>query len=451
MSADPWSRDAEQAILGALMISDAAYYRVADQITEADFFAPDHRTVWRCIAELAKRNEVRDAVTVGEVLEREGRPDLMTLVIGAANATPGAGNVVGYAKIVTQHAELRRIRAAGREIAGLDSDRVADATAILAAAQSSRGGQLVSMGDALKSWYADLTARYERGDALSGLSTGLADLDALTHGLQAGDLIIVGARPSMGKTAFALHLIRACAAAGGAALVFSIEMPTRDLANRMVSSVARVSSDVLRSPADIDQEAWPRISAAIQQISGWPITFDESGAINIDAISARARQQHAKTPLALIVIDYLQLIQMRAESRNEAISEVTRQLKLLAKSLGVPLVLLSQLNRSLEARSDKRPMMSDLRESGAIEQDADVIAFLYRDEVYDRKSRDKGYTEIIISKHRNGAIGTIAARSELMFGRYGDAHNGLPSASAEQGSSQPTRFRRRQSGQSEAA
>jgi replicative DNA helicase len=228
-------------------------------------------------------------------------------------------------------------------------------------------------------------------------------------------------------------------------------MPTRDLANRMVSSVARVSSDVLRSPADIDQEAWPRISAAIQQIGGWSITFDESGAISADAISARARQQHAKTPLALIVIDYLQLIQMRAESRNDAISEVTRALKLLAKSLNVPLVLLSQLNRSLEARGDKRPMMSDLRESGAIEQDADVIAFLYRDEVYDRKSRDKGYTEIIIAKHRNGAIGTIAARSELMFGRYSDAHDGLPSASAEQESSQPTRFRRRQSNQSEAA
>ena len=260
MSAE-WSRDAEQAILGALMISDAAYYRIADQIAEADFFAPDHRTVWRCITELAKRNEVRDAVTVGEVLEREGRPDLMTLVIGAANATPGAGNVVGYAKIVSQHAELRRIRAAGREIAALEHDRVADAPAILAAAQSSRGGQLVSMGDALKAWYRDLNDRYARGDALSGLSTGLADLDALTHGLQAGDLIIVGARPSMGKTAFALHLVRACAAAGGGALVFSIEMPTRDLANRMVSSVARVSSDVLRSPADIDPVSYTHLRA----------------------------------------------------------------------------------------------------------------------------------------------------------------------------------------------
>lgn len=429
---DPWSLDAERAVLGALMISPAAYHRIADQLREADFYAADHRAIWRCIDRLARAGEPCDAVTVGEMLEKEGRGDLLALAVEAQMNTPGAGSVAAYARIVAQHAEHRRVRAAGREIAEIDADRVAEAPAILAAAQSPASGSLISMRDALKVWYEDLDRRYQRGAELSGVPTGLTELDAITHGLQPSDLIIVGARPSMGKTAFALHLVRACAATGKGALVFSIEMPVRDLANRIVSAIARVSSDALRSPADMDQDAWPRISAALSRMNGWPIWYDESGAITADAICARARQQHAKGALSLIVIDYLQLVQVAGDNRNEALGAVTRALKLLAKSLGVAVVLLSQLNRGLEARANKRPMMSDLRDSGAIEQDADLIAFLYRDEVYDANSRDKGHTEIIIAKHRNGRVGTVPVRSQMMFGTYHDAPDGLPSASAQE-------------------
>ena len=264
---DPWSLDAERAVLGALMISPAAYHRIADQLREADFYAADHRAIWRCIDRLARAGEPCDAVTVGEMLEKEGRGDLLALAVEAQMNTPGAGSVAAYARIVAQHAEHRRVRAAGREIAEIDADRVAEAPAILAAAQSPASGSLISMRDALKVWYEDLDRRYQRGAELSGVPTGLTELDAITHGLQPSDLIIVGARPSMGKTAFALHLVRACAATGKGALVFSIEMPVRDLANRIVSAIARVSSDALRSPADMDQDAWPRISAALSQIT----------------------------------------------------------------------------------------------------------------------------------------------------------------------------------------
>ena len=425
---EPWSRDAEQSVLGALMLSATAYHRIADTVGERDFFSSDHRAIWRAIAELAGAGQSCDAVTIGEQLEQQGRRDLVVYVIEITNATPGAANVVAYAEIVAAHAYVRRVRQAGREIAAMDAESVGGAAGVLAAAQSRQARAVVAMKDALRAWYEQLSERFGREGGITGLSTGLQALDDLTCGLQPGDLIVIGARPSMGKTAFALHLTRACAEADRRALVFSLEMPADQLLDRMISAVSRVPMTAIRNPKTIDEDAWPRISGAITRARDWPVMFDESGSIDVDTICARARQEHARAPLSLIVIDYLQLIRMRgSDSRNNDISEVTRALKLLAKALGVPVILLSQLNRSLEARSDKRPIMADLRESGAIEQDADVIVFLYRDEVYNSSSPDAGYTEVIIRKHRNGPLGMVPTRSEMRCGLYGDC-DALPSA-----------------------
>lgn len=420
--AEPWSLDAERAVLGGVMLSAAAYHRVADTINEADFFASDHRALWSVLARLCAAGQPCDAVTVAD-----SDPGLATLALECADSTPGVGSIEHYARIIAECAHARRVRAAGRQIAALERDRVSEAGSILAAAESGLASPMVEMREALRAWHAELVARYEAGSELTGVSTGLRDLDALTSGLQPADLIILAARPSIGKTAFMLHLLRSAAASGPVA-VFSLEMPASQLLGRMVSSAANVGIDALRSPQRIHEDGWPRIAAATQRISELPIHFDESGNIGADAICARVRQLHAKAPLSMVCIDYLQLIRMEGENKNEAVGAVTRQLKLLAKAIKVPVVLLSQLNRSLEARSEKRPIMSDLRDSGSIEQDADLIVFLYRDEVYNKPSPDAGHTELIIAKHRNGPTGTVPVTSDLRFGVYGDCH-ALPSAS----------------------
>lgn len=434
MTPEPHSIDAEHAVIGALMLSGESFYKISDRLDSGDFYRQSHRIIFDAIKSLKRDRIDCDAVTLGEWLEKNGLDEAaggFGYVIEIANNTPGAANIVAYAEIVANHAETRRVRAAGREIACLTGEGIGQASKLLTGAMRSRGESVRSVNAVAKDWYADLTSRLGRDGELTGITTGISGIDELTGGWQEEDLIIVAARPSMGKTASALHFATAAADAGHGGLIFSLEMGAKSLMNRIVGSRARVPSDYMRDPKKMENEHWARITAAIGDINKMPLRFDDSAGITADSIIARTRQAHAVKPIKFVVIDYLQLIALpNAENRSAALGDITRALKCMCKDLKITCLLLSQLNRGLEQRADKRPIMSDLRESGAIEQDADVIVMLYRDEVYNAKSRDAGFTEFIFRKHRNGATGTIAAHSDLRFGLYSHADE-LPSASCK--------------------
>jgi replicative DNA helicase len=435
----PNSIEAEQAVLGGLMLSPDSLDKVADKLTDDDFYRKDHRLIWRAINELANKGMPCDAITLGEWFVAN---DLAEMVGGAsylmelANSTPSAANIGAYGDIVREKSVLRMLIDAGTSITedgfrpeGKSVQEVmelAEQRVFRIAESGARGKKdIVSVREAVGEAFRMLTERYEKRGQLTGLSTGFTDLDELTSGLQPSDLIIVAARPSMGKTAFALNLAEAAAMRGKKAVaVFSMEMSASQLAFRLISSLGRVHAQHLRN-GDLAEEDWPRVTSAITMLSDAKIFIDDTPAMSPVEMGARARRRPREHGLGLIVIDYLQLMQVPGNSENRAteISEISRGLKALAKELNVPVIALSQLNRSLEQRADKRPMMSDLRESGAIEQDADVIMFIYRDDYYNKESPDKGLAEIIIGKQRNGPTDTI----KLAFlGHYTKFENWAP-------------------------
>ena len=415
----PHSIDAEQAVLGGLMLAPDALDKVADRLTEGDFYRKDHRLIWRAITELGNKGMPCDAITLGDWFEANGLAEMVggaSYLIELANATPSAANIGAYADIVREKSVLRQLIDAGVSITedgyrpeGQGVQEVlekAEQRVFKIAESGARGRKdLVSVRDALKDAFRLLHERYENKGQLTGISTGFSDLDELTSGLQPSDLIIVAARPSMGKTAFAVNIAESAALRGKKAVViFSMEMSASQLAFRLISSVGRIHQQHLRN-GDLSEEDWPRVTNAISLLSEAKIFIDDTPGLSPVELRARARRLHREHGgLGLIVIDYLQLMQVPGNKENRAteISEISRSLKGLAKELNVPVIALSQLNRSLEQRADKRPMMSDLRESGAIEQDADVIMFIYRDEYYNKESADKGLAEIIIGKQRNG-------------------------------------------------
>src|SRR5579875_686496 len=392
----PHSIEAEQSVLGGLMLATEAWDRVADRITEEDFYRREHRLIFRAIRELAEQGQPCDAVTLGEWFERHGE---CTTIGGAAylaelaNATQIAGD--GFNPEGRRTPEI--LEAAEQRVF-----RIAEAGA--------RGRkQVVPMREALSEAVRQLADRYANRGQLTGLTTGFADLDNLTSGLQRGDLVIVAGRPSMGKTAFALNVAEAVALrAKLPVLIFSMEMSASQLAFRLISSLGRINQKDLRS-GELAEEEWPRVTQASSLLSESKIFIDDTPALSPGELRSRARRMMREHGLGLVVIDYLQLMQVPGNKENRAteISEISRNLKAMAKELDVPVIALSQLNRALEQRNDKRPVMSDLRESGAIEQDADLILFIYRDEVYNKESNHKGIAEIIIGKQRNGPIDTI--------------------------------------------
>ena len=419
----PNSIEAEQAVLGGLMLSPDSWDRVADRLVEHDFYRRDHRLIFRAISDLSNKGMPYDAVTLGEWFDAQGLAELVggsSYVIELANTTPSAANIVAYADIVREKSVLRQLIDAGTEIAGdafqpegrssqevLD---VAEQKVYKIAEAGARGRQgFVGMRSAVKEAFQILHHRYENKGQVTGLSTGFADLDEMTAGLQPSDLIILAARPSMGKTALALNLAETAALRGKKAVaVFSMEMSSSQLAFRLISSLGRINQQHLRT-GDLEEEEWPRVTSAITMLSDAKIFIDDTPSLSPGELRARARRLKREHDLGLIVIDYLQLMQVPGNKENRAteISEISRGLKALAKELNVPVLALSQLNRSLEQRTDKRPMMSDLRESGAIEQDADLIMFIYRDDYYNHDSADKGLAEIIIGKQRNGPTGMV--------------------------------------------
>ncbi len=443
----PHSIEAEQSVLGALMLDHRAWEQVADRISSSDFYRNDHRAIFDAILKLSNRNQPFDVLTVSETLKSENKLALLqnaeAYLYELAQNTPTAANIVAYADIVREHSILRQLISVGTDVAtnafapnGRDSQALLDQAEHLVyqiAEQQQRGSGPVNISALLSKANDRLNQLYESKGAITGLSTGFHDFDRLTSGLQPGDMVVIAGRPSMGKTSFAMNIAEnAALKQSKPVLIFSMEMPAEQLVLRMISSFGRIDQQKVRTGQLTDSD-WDRVSSAIGAFSESKMYIDDTPALTPIEMRTRARRVARKHDgLGLIVIDYLQLMNSPAsrENRTNEISEISRSLKAIAKEFNVPVIALSQLNRGLEQRTDKRPVMSDLRESGAIEQDADVIAFIYRDEVYNEDSPHKGSAEIIIRKQRNGPIGDF----RLTFaGKYTRFENYAPDQSAPNG------------------
>jgi replicative DNA helicase len=424
----PHSVEAEQSVIGALLLENEALDKVADILFANDFYRHDHKAIFQHIAKLIEHNRPADIVTVAESLESTAELSGVGGIayLGAlAQSTPTAANIRRYAEIVHERAVMRQLVVVGSGIAesaylpnGRNAEQLLD-EAEAKIFQIAEGGKKSTQGfvdiKILLPQVADrIDYLYSRDNPsdVTGVPTGFVDLDSMTSGMQGGDLIIVAGRPSMGKTAFSLNIAENVALDTKLPVaVFSMEMGGTQLAMRMIGSVGRLDQHRMRN-GNLEDEDWEKLTTALGKLNEAPIFIDEGAGLSSFDVRARARRLHRQTgKLGLIVIDYLQLMSAPAgkqgENRATEISEISRSLKALAKELDCPVVALSQLNRSVEQRPDKRPVMSDLRESGAIEQDADVILFIYRDEVYNPDSPDKGTAEIIIAKQRNGPIGRV--------------------------------------------
>ena len=437
----PHSIEAEQAVIGGLMLDNQAWDKIAGVIMEVDFYRPEHTLLFRALTDLAKRNHPFDVLTVTEALKAINQLNNVGgegYLFELANKTPSAANVLAYANIVRERSILRQLNTIGREISesalthdGRSSADILDAAEhkiFSIAEQQKRGEGPISFGSLLGEAVEYIDALYHSKEPITGLSTGFHDLDDITSGLQKGDLVIVAGRPSMGKTILGMNFAEHAALAQRERekkkpiLIFSLEMSGQQLAVRLLASNGRINQQRLRT-GKLDDDDWRRITSAVGLLSEVPLLIDDTPALTPVEIRARTRRvvrEHGE--LSLIVIDYLQLMQVRGTTENRAteIAEISRSLKALAKELNVPVVAISQLNRGLEQRTDKRPVMSDLRESGSIEQDADLIIFIYRDEVYNENSPNKGTAEIIIAKQRNGPTGV---RRLTFFGEYARFEN----------------------------
>ena len=422
----PHSVEAEQSVLGGLLLENHAWERIADLITEQDFYRHDHRLIYRHITRLLDASKPADVVTVSESLESS--KELTTVgglaYLGAlAQNTPSAANIRRYAEIVRDRAILRGLVEVGTSIADSAYSPMGRSASELLDQAEGKIFEIAEAGSRGKQGFMELqpllTQVVERIDMLfqrdnpsdiTGIPTGFTDLDQKTSGLQPGDLVIVAGRPSMGKTAFSLNIAEHVALESGLPVaVFSMEMAGTQLVMRLMGSVGKLDQHKVRT-GRLQDDDWQRLTYAVGKLNDAPLYIDESAALTALELRARARRLHRQCgKLGLIVIDYIQLMSATRQGENRAteISEISRSLKALAKELDVPVIALSQLNRSLEQRPNKRPVMSDLRESGAIEQDADLILFIYRDEVYNPETPEKGISEIIIGKQRNGPIGTV--------------------------------------------
>ena len=420
----PHSVEAEQSVLGALMLNNEAWFNIADKIEARDFFRAAHQIIFEVMGELANDNQALDAVTISEALQSRGLIDKAggnVYLAELVESVPGASNIVAYADIVREHSTFRQLIQTASNISdsaflpeGRKAAELLD-TAEQAVFQIAEGRLKEDGPRHVVPLLTDAVNRietlYRTRDPITGLATGYHDLDRMTAGLQNSDLVIVASRPSMGKTSLALNFAEhAIMQEGeGTVLFFSLEQPAEQLILRMLSSLGHIDQTRMRT-GELSDDDWPRFTSAVSQLKDRSLYIDDTPALSPNDIRTRARRVSREAGgLKMIVVDYMQLMRSSEKHENRAseISEISRSLKAIAKEMRCPLVALSQLNRSLENRPDKRPYMSDLRESGAIEQDADVIFFIYRDEVYNEDSQDKGLAEIIISKQRNGPIGTI--------------------------------------------
>ncbi len=419
----PHSVEAEQSILGGLMLDNSGWDRIADLVHGGDFYRRDHQLIFEAIGALSEKSVPSDAVTVSEHLEKCSQLDDaggLAYIASLVRDTPSAANIKAYAEIVRERSMLRELIRVGGEIAGSAHANDGRGAADLVDEAERKVFEIAEQGQRAGSGFIGLRkilpGVIDRLDELShsdgditGVATGFQKFDDLTAGLHGGELIIIAGRPSMGKTTLAMNIAEnAAIACKVPTAIFSMEMSAEQLAFRMIGSIGRVNQSKLRTGRFSDED-WTRINSAVSIMSEAPIFIDDTPALSPTEIRARSRRLKREHGLGLIVVDYLQLMGISGTRENRAteISEISRSLKALAKELDVPIVALSQLNRGVEQRTDKRPIMSDLRESGAIEQDADLIAFIYREEVYDPDTPRKGVADIIIAKQRNGPIGDL--------------------------------------------
>lgn len=423
--------ESEQSVLGGLLIDPKSFDRI-DCLQESDFYRDDHRLIFRHIVMMLTERKPVDVVTVAESLASAGvdeeRAGLAYLGELAMN-TPSAANIQRYAAVVSEKRALRDLLAASAQIADIANadgskpieQRIDEAQAVVFALAERRiegSRDPETIGSLLPSVVEDIQARYDRGGAITGLSTGFTDLDDKTCGLNPGDLVIVAGRPSMGKTAFALNVAEHVAVNDGKpVLVFSMEMAKNQLSERSIASIGRVSMNALRS-GQMTDEYFSRMSFALGKLFKAPLLIEDAPALTVTQMRARARRAAKKHGLSLIVIDYIQLARGEGQSREQEVSSISRGLKALAKEFNCPVIALSQLNRKVDDRPNKRPLMSDLRDSGAIEQDADLILMMYRDEYYHPDTPDKGIAEIIVAKQRMGETGIIPVLFRGEFSRF---------------------------------
>jgi replicative DNA helicase len=416
----PHNVEAEESVLGAMLLSEGSISDVLEKLRADDFYKPSHRRIFEAVVSLFGRGEPVDAVTVAEELRRAGtledaggKPYLIHLV----NSVPAASNASYYGRIVEETALLRRLIDATQEAAALafdsgdEVDNIVDQVEqlVFSVAQRRLGDRFTHIRELLHEHLERVEALQLKGSAVTGVPTGFVDLDKLTSGFQDSNLVIVAARPAFGKTSFALNIAQQAATEHGVPVaIFSLEMSKMELVQRLVCAEALVDVHKLRIGNLTDQD-WSRLATAVGRLADAPIYIDDTEAVTVLEIRAKARRLKQKSGLGLVVVDYLQLMSgpRRSENRQQEISEISRSLKILARELAVPVLAVSQLSRAVESRQDKRPMLADLRESGAIEQDADLVMFIYRDEVYNPDSTDKGTAEVILAKHRNGPIGRI--------------------------------------------
>jgi replicative DNA helicase len=435
----PHSPEAEQAVLGGLMLSNQRFDAVAEVLQVNDFYKDAHRQIFQTMEVLSEAEKPFDVVTLAEELSRNDelvRVGGMGFLSDIVANTPSAANTVAYARIVREHATIRQLIHVANDISrssynpsGLDADdllQLAEKRLLEIAEDRPKDGGLAAMDGLLKNTIERIDALFRSKSDITGLSSGLSDLDQRTSGWQNGELIVLAARPSMGKTALALNFVEAAIfTQEKPVLVFSMEMPSESLVMRMLSSIGRIDQGKIRN-GQLIEEDWPKLTAAVQKLKGVPLFIDDTAALTPQDMRARIRRttrEHGNP--GLIMVDYLQLMQTvgNNDGRTQEISEISRSLKAIAKEYDCPVIALSQLNRGVEQRPNKRPMNSDLRESGAIEQDADVILFIYRDEYYDEDSPDKGIAELILGKQRNGEIGTCRA---TFMGKYTRFENLAP-------------------------
>lgn len=418
----PQSIEAEQAVLGGLMLVDRAWFDVCDLLTIEDFYRRDHQLIWRAIAWLQERGKPFDAVTLGDWFAGQGLSEQVAggaYLTELASTTPSAANIRAYAEIVADKARLRRLITVGTEMvdAGFRPDGrtsveiVGRAQSRVASLLDNEPCDLEPVAPVMQRVFDRLNERYRNADAggVHGLPTGIDELDNIIGGMRPGGLYLLAARPKMGKTTLAQNIAEYCAlVAKKPAAIWSFEMQPEELGDRMLASAGGIDGDRIRR-GNLDDTDWANVNSAMRKLRGAEIMISRPRSARVEHVVAQARRQHAQKPLGLVVIDYLQLMQTVGDNRAQGIGDITRALKLMAGELGVPVLLLSQLNRELEKRPDKRPTPADLRDSGAIEQDADAVIFIYRDEYYHRNSPDAGTAEIIVALQRSGPPGMVRA------------------------------------------
>ena len=429
----PQNLEAEQSVLGGILLDNLALNTVLEVLDTNDFYSEAHRRIFTAAIELANRNEPCDLITLSNLLRDQKRLEQtggMAYLASLVDNVGSSANIAFYAKIIKEKSILRKLIGAATDIltksydAGTETDQLLDQAeqTIFEISENKIRRSFYPMKEIIKDSFKTIERLYANKELVTGVTTGFDKLDEITSGLQNSDLIIIAGRPSMGKTAFALNIAQnAALEAGVPVAVFSLEMAREQLATRMLAAEARVDSQRLRK-GFLGETDWPKLTTAAGRLSEAPIFIDDTPAITVIEMKAKSRRLKAEAGLGLIVLDYLQLMRGSTykDSREQEISEISRSLKSLAKELNVPVIALSQLNRKVEDRTSRRPQMADLRESGAIEQDADVIAFIYRDEVYNRSddNPDKGIAEIIIGKQRNGPTGTVKLAFQEKYTRF---------------------------------